>query len=167
MRDVFVSSPSALADYQEQFREEIERILKERDLRPRTLGKTDYPNIAPIGAVAEVMNGCHGAVILGLKQMRVIEGLAKEGTEEEKQIENHFLPTPWNHIEAGMAFGLKLPVLIIRERGIQEGVFEPSNSDRFIHEVALPEQGWLTSDNFLQPLNNWLEEIIKSPTSGR
>lgn len=167
MRDVFVSKPSAVAEYQTQILEGVETALLERSLRPRTLGTTDYPNIAPVDAVKEVMSECHGAVILGLKQIRVIRGVAKEGTEKEEALAEYHLPTAWNHIEAGMAFALGQPVLIIREEGVSGGVFEVGSSDRYIHEVTVPGDEWLRSDAFLQPLNRWVEDVIRHDAEHR
>lgn len=141
--------------------------LQERDLRPRTLGTTDYPNIAPIGAVKDVMSRCHGAVVLGLKQIRVIQGVAREGTEKEEGLAEHHLATAWNHIEAGMAFSFELPVLIIREEGVSEGVFEVGASDRYIHEVTMPGDKWLRSTAFLQPLNQWVEDVVRHDANHR
>ena len=34
------------------------------------------------------------------------------------------LPTPWNQIEPAIAFSLKIPSLIIREQGIEGGIFD-------------------------------------------
>lgn len=160
VRDIFVSKPSALTEHQQGFWQQMSTRLKERSLRLRTLGTTDYSNVAPIGAVKELMNQCRGAVILGFAQMRVIEGVSKEGTEKQEALTEKLLPTPWNHIEAGMAFALGLPVLVVKEAGVGGGVFDLGTSDRFIHEVTLPGgEKWLQSAAFLQPLNQWMEDV--------
>jgi hypothetical protein len=49
------------------------------------------------------------------------------------------IPTEWNHLEAGILFGLRLPILIFRERGIAGGVFDPGVSDAFTHEMPTPK----------------------------
>lgn len=167
MRDVFVSKPSALTEQQRLFWKGLEGRLSERGLRPRTLGVTDYPNVAPFGVVKEVLSECYGAVILGLKQIRVVQGIAKEGTKKEEVLVEHYLPTAWNHVEAGMAFALRLPLMLIREEGVSGGVFDAESSDRFVHQVTLPVEKWLSSEEFLQPLNRWVEEIIKLDTNHR
>jgi hypothetical protein len=45
------------------------------------------------------------------------------------------IPSPWNHLEAGILFGLRLPILIFRDTGITGGVFDPGVSDVFIHAM--------------------------------
>lgn len=165
LRDVFVSKPSWVSEDQSTLWQQLKVLLEERDLRPRTVGITDYPNTAPISEVRKVMGACQGAVILGLVQIRVIEGVAKEGSEKEHALTEHLLPTAWNHLEAGMAFALELPVLVVKEQGVTGGVFELGATDRFIHEVSPPADEWLRSQAFRQPLNRWVEEVLKQEAS--
>ncbi len=111
-------------------------------------------------AVKRIMVGCQGAIVLGLRQSRVVEGVEKEQTAQESPMENIFLPTPWNQIEAGMAFMLDLPTLLIREDGVQGGVFDLGSTDRFVHKINLPTGEWLRSPQFLQPFNEWFAEVV-------
>ena len=69
------------------------------------------------------------------------------------------LPTPWNQLEAGIAFALDLPLLIIHESSVaQEGIFDPQIGDRFIHQTDL-SLDWLRSKQFLQPYDEWVVEV--------
>ena len=45
------------------------------------------------------------------------------------------IPTAWNHLEAGILFGLNLPLLIFKETGVSGGVFDNGVTDVFIHEL--------------------------------
>jgi hypothetical protein len=157
-RSVFVSKPNALNPEQERFWARLRDILLERGLAPRTLGETDYPNSAPIAAVRRVLEDCDGAIILGMTQLRVADGLLKAGSPSEQTAANTLWPTAWNHIEAAMAFMRDLPLLIVRERGVGGGVFDVGNTDRFVHQADMSPE-WLGSERFLQPFNEWLEEI--------
>jgi hypothetical protein len=164
IHSVFVSKPNALNPSQGAFWRKLQHILAERDLRPRTLGETDYPNSAPIEAVRKVMAECHGAIVLGLRQLHVVEGVAKAGTTSELRLASVHLGSAWNQIECGMAYMLQLPLLIMKEGGVEEGVFGVGNTDRFIHQVELTGE-WLSSPRFLQPFNEWIEEIHKRSPS--
>jgi hypothetical protein len=157
-RSIFVSKPNTLNPEQAAFWDRLRRILIERGLAPRTLGETDYPNSAPIAAVRRVLEDCDGAMILGMAQLSVSEGVLKANSPNESNAADSLWPTAWNHIEAGMAFMLDLPMLIIRERGVAGGVFDVGNTDRFVHQADL-SLGWLESERFLQPFNEWLDEI--------
>ncbi len=160
MRSIFISKPNALNERQKVFWDELQGLLNERGLYPRTLGETDFPNCPPIEAVRRVLHECEGIIVLGLRQVELIEARLKGGTEKEKLVSGAYLPTSWNHIEAGMAFMLDLPLLIIREEGISDGIFGVGNTDRFIHQAELSIE-WLHSPRFLQPFNDWIEEVIK------
>jgi len=158
MRSIFVSKPSALSAERAAFWVCLQKLLKDRGLEPRTLGESDFPNSAPVNAVAKLMHQCEGAVILGFVQTHIKFGLFKPETPIEHVIDNWYLPTPWNQIEAGMAFALHLPCLIIREAGVRGGVFEIGSTDKFIHQAVM-DQAWLDSPAFLGPLNEWYDDI--------
>lgn len=161
-RDIFVSKPNHLNARQASFWQSLQRILLARDLRPRTLGETDYPNRTPLEAVRLVMDECEGAVVLGYRQVHIERGREKTGSSKEKILKDTYLSTPWNQIECGMAYMLNLPLLIVREPGVEDGVFGIGNTDRFIHQAVL-SRAWLDSPRFLQPLNEWIEEIHQRP----
>ncbi len=87
------------------------------------------------------MAECQGAIILGLRQINVLDAVLKEGTiQESRSMPSNFLPTPWDQLEAGMAFMLGLPTLIIKEDRVWGGVFDVGSSDRFVHQVSLPSE---------------------------
>lgn len=161
MYNVFISKPNALNSQQLAFWSELQNLLAERQLRVRTLGETDFPNVTPLKAVREVMAECHGILILGFRQIEIRDGLSKGGTNKEEQIMNLFLPTAWNQIEAAVGFMYDIPMLIIREEGVSGGVFDVGNTDRFIHQAQL-FSNWLHSDMFMQPFSRWQGEIIRN-----
>lgn len=112
------------------------------------------------------MNDCAGAIILGFKQIVVQKCMEKQGTDRQNNDrKDFFLPTPWNQIEAGIAFVLNLPLLIIHEKGVEGGIFDAGVTDKFIHQIDLSVdskhrqqadsqiQKYFESGMFLQPLS--------------
>ena len=158
-QSIFVSKPNSLSAAQAQFCDSFFNFIRARGFNPRTLGQTDFPNAAPINAVKSVLSECSGAIVLGLKQTLILEGLQKAETNDESALRNCYLPTPWNHIEAGMAFILGLPILILKEQGVQGGIFDAGSTDKFIHQAELSGE-YLASQKFLQPFNEWQAEVI-------
>lgn len=133
---VFVSCPTSLSEGQSASRAQILRQLKRFNLEPRALGRSDYPTELPLREVLLLARHCSGGLILGFEQYRSLKGVHKPGTPEEREHEAHVsMPTPWNHLEAGILFGLRLPILIFREKEIAGGVFDPGVSDVYIHEM--------------------------------
>lgn len=156
-QSVFVSKPNGLTETQEQFWQRLESELQSRNLEIRSIGYSDYSFKTPLQTVREVMHECDGAIILGLRQKHIRDGYDRQGD----RISDLHLPTPWNNLEAGMAYMLDLPMLILLESGItKEGIFDAESSDRYIMESDLDTE-WLESDEFLQPLSEWREEVLQ------
>ncbi len=138
---VFVSCPTSLSPGQEGSRAALIRFLDDLNLEPRALGRSDYPAEFPLREVLVIANHCAGGLILGFEQFHTTTGTWKRGTKEERKIalkEPALFPTPWNHLEAGILFGLRLPILIFREDGISGGVFDNGVTDVFVHKMPPP-----------------------------
>jgi hypothetical protein len=136
---VFVSCPTSLSAVQETARKVILRELDRANLEPRALGRSDYPTELPLREVLLLAKHCSGGVILGFEQIQVLAGVAKRGTTGERRIRARTpLPTPWNQLEAGILFGLSLPLLVFADEGISGGVFDPGVTDVFIHRMPAP-----------------------------
>jgi hypothetical protein len=133
---VFVSSPTALNKTQERSRDRIVHELKRLQLEPRALGRSDYPSDFPLREVLVIAKHCSGGIILGFRQFTATVGVWKSGTKEPRKLlrgKPEYFPTPWNHLEAGILFGLQLPLLIFREEPMRGGVFDEGVTDVFIH----------------------------------
>lgn len=114
------------------------RELARLQLEPRALGRSDYPSDFPLREVLVIAKHCSGGIILGFRQFTATAGVWKGGTKEQRRLRRgkpeHF-PTPWNHLEAGILFGLQLPLLIFREDPMRGGVFDEGVTDVFIHSM--------------------------------
>jgi hypothetical protein len=136
---VFVSCPTTLSAEQDAARALVLRQLKRFSLEPRALGRSDYPTELPLREVLLLARHCSGGVILGFGQYQSTDGVWKRATDDETAQDGPIpFPSPWNHLEAGILFGLRLPLLIFREEGIQGGVFDHGVSDVFIHPMPSP-----------------------------
>lgn len=131
---VFVSCPTTLTSAQNAARQVILRELGKLGLEARALGRTDYPVDLPLGEVAVIAKHCSGGVILGFEQFHTDRGIWKRGSKEPRpQKGDAVFPSPWNHLEAGILYGLRLPLLVFREDGIRGGVFDDGVTDAFVH----------------------------------
>jgi len=136
---VFVSCPTTLSEEQDAARSLVLRHLRRFKLEPRALGRSDYPTELPLREVLLLARHCSGGVILGFEQYRSTAGVRKPGTDSESSHKGPLpFPSAWNHLEAGILFGLRLPILIFREGGIEGGVFDHGVTDVFIHPMPTP-----------------------------
>jgi hypothetical protein len=134
--------PTVLTPEQAASLKLVEDELDRLDLEPRTLGRNAYPTKLPLQEVAALARHCSGGVILGFEQLRILDGLVKPDTSDERAITVPTpLPTPWNHLEAGILFGLGLPLLVFKQDGIAGGVFDYGVTDAFIHDLPIAPSG--------------------------
>ena len=135
---VFVSCPTKLTEAQRGSRRVIQGMLDELHLEARALGRSDYPKDVPAKEVLTIARHCHGGVILGFEQFRATSGKWNV-SEKEKQVPTRLkplcVPTPWNQLEAGILFGLKLPLLIFREDNVHGGILDVGTTEVFVHPM--------------------------------
>ena len=121
---VFVSRPSTLNSTQLGLWRLVESSLSEAGVDVITVRRTNYPSAGVLGEVRRVMADCDGIVVLGFRQLEVSSGRWRVGTPEERTAEGDSWATPWNQIEAGIATGLGIPTIMVREPGVAGGVFD-------------------------------------------
>jgi hypothetical protein len=155
---VFVSCPTTLSKEQEESRKLIEVELDFQQFEARALGRSDYPAEYPLREVYSIATRCAGGVILGFSQFETESGEWKKGSQKAKTQNSHVaFPTPWNHLEAGILYGLRIPLLIFREPHISGGIFDVGTSDLFIHTIPtlLSNQNVNEDDSLRQVFLKW------------
>lgn len=141
---VFVSSPTWLSEEQNAARLRVVRHLERLKLEPRALGRSDYPTEFPLREVLVIAKHCSGGVILGFEQLHVTAGIDRRGTPRETKLASGAtlaVPSAWNHLEAGIMFGMGLPLLIFKEPTISGGVFDNGVTDVFVHSMPAGTAG--------------------------
>lgn len=134
---VFVSCPSKLNPAQEKSRRIVADELERLDLEWRALGRTDYPTALPLKEVYGIARHCAGGIILGFEQVFAARAIKKRGTKEQSSLTAFRVPTAWNHLEAGILFSLGLPLLVFKEEGIRDGIFDNRVTDVFVHKMPV------------------------------
>ncbi|HJQ03594.1 MAG TPA: hypothetical protein VJ851_18515 [Jatrophihabitans sp.] len=153
---VFVSSPTHLSGAQEASRDTIMKVLDSLGLEPRALGRREYPSDYPLREVAVIARHCSGGMILGFEQFRSLNGVKNPGTSREHGVsEPTAFPTPWNQLEAGILFGLRLPLVIFREPGITGGVFDNGVTDVFLQGMPPAKPSRLQMEELREVLLRW------------
>lgn len=104
------------------------KLLKEKfsnsSFQLVTLQDKDWDPEDPIGPIYKLMKKCVGCIVLLLERYYIDAGRIKRGSENEKPINGIALTTPWNQIEATLAYTEKLPLLILKDKNVYtDGVF--------------------------------------------
>jgi hypothetical protein len=157
---VFVSAPTALNAEQEAVRELIIAELEAQHLEARALGRTDYPADCPIREVYSIAQVCAGGVILGFSQYDNEGGMWKRGTtSESSQVGRVVFPSQWNNLEAGILYGLNLPLLVFREPEISGGIFDAGVSELFVNQMPTAPLSPAGVDSLRQLFLKWSAKV--------
>ncbi len=160
---IFVSAPSKLNSDQEKSLDLVREELDRFQFEERRLGASDYPVLLPLREVLTVARHCSGGIILGFVQFKAEKVIIKPGTEDPGKrpriAKGKVFPTPWNNLEAGVLFGLTLPLLVFREEGVEGGIFDAGVSDVFVHPMPLPSDPPNKRAAFQMVFLKWQAEV--------
>jgi hypothetical protein len=140
---VFVSAPSALSADQQLSYDRLIHLLEKENLERRALGRSDYPSDFPLKEVHTIARHCAGGLILGYTQslaptLQIKPGIPIEpGDEARRNPKDVKFPTPWNQLEAGILFSLRLPLMVLREKGVSGGIFDIGTTDIFVNDLPV------------------------------
>ena len=160
--NVFVSVGGTATEQQEAFVRAVEDRLRSEGLVPHTVGRNTFSADAPLKTVTELMNSSAGAVVIALERSYFPSGTEKRGGPKEVALTDVKLPTPFNHIEAAMAYTRGLPLMVIVETGLKsEGLLE-RGYDWYVQWVK-PEAAALNSTEFNGVLASWKQKMVQTP----
>jgi hypothetical protein len=162
--NVFVSVGATATEKQEIFVRAVEERLRSEGIIPHTVGRNTFSAVAPFEQVTELLNKCHGAVVIALERTYFPSGLEKRGGPKEAKLSEVRYPSPWNQIEAGMAFTRGLPLMVIVEEGLRsEGLLE-RGFEWYIQSVE-PAASALATSEFNGVLSSWKQKVIQRANS--
>ena len=148
---VFISAPNSFLKRQESFTKGVEKALEENDLRPGTLGRSDYDPSAPLDAIRRLMNGSCGLICIAFRRTYIEKGVDRPNSdvgEASKSRDDSWLTSPYCQIEPAMAYQIGLPILLWREVGVvSDGLFDLSQPPN------------LKNDKWRQPLSVWINQV--------
>jgi len=121
------------------------------------LGADQFTMDSPLTGVMNLIKTCQAAIILGYPQYKVTAVLSKAG-KHQQQISVVF-PTPWNHIEATLAFNQRVPVLVIAHEGVSGGIFDCGVTGEYVHTTKLNRKDWHKEKGFQGIFQEWKKRI--------
>jgi len=155
--EVFVSAGTPANDSQKTFRDTIVKAVEITGLSTRFMTDRDWDYKNPLRGVRRAMEDCSGAVVIAYRRYRFPSGeeLRSDGVRSLQEVS---FPTPWNQIEAAMAYERGFPLLIIAETGLRQDAFlETTNDVRPFW--ADPDKPISDSQGFLGYLQSWKRDV--------
>lgn len=163
--DIFISVGGTANEQQESFVRAVEDRLRSEGLVPHTVGRNTFSADAPLKTVTELLDKCAGTVVIALERMYFPLGIDKRGGANESKLTEIKLPTPWNQIEAAMAYSRGHPLMVIVESGLKsEGLLE-QGYDWYVQWVK-PEIAALSTTEFNGVLASWKQKML-NPSQSR
>ncbi len=155
---IFVSVGATATAGQEEFVRAVEERLRSEGLVPYTVGRNMFTSDAPLKAVIELLDKASGVVVIALERSFFPSGVEKRGGSREIKLENVKLPTPWNHIEAAMAYARGQPLLVIVEDGLKNEGLLDNGYDWYVQWIE-PTRSALSTVEFNGVLASWKNKV--------
>lgn len=157
---VFVSVGGTATEQQEAFVRAVEERLRSEGLIPHTVGRNTFSADAPLKAVTQLLDRCSGTVVIALERTFVASGADKRGGPSELPLQHIKLATPWNQIEAAMAYSRGHPLMVIVERGVKEEGLLERGYDWYVQSLE-PSPTALASSEFNGVLASWKAKLAQ------
>jgi hypothetical protein len=155
-RRVFLSQPAVLAPQQQALADRVSHVIEAGGAEVVRLGRRDYPASGSCAEIRRLMGGCTAAAIIGVPQLSIEVGTYRPGTSEEAEVRDTVLATPWNHVEAGIAIAMDLPILVVRNVG-DAGIFEVGADVSTVTTVTVDDCGPLPTVD--DAIAQWLRTL--------
>lgn len=138
-KTIFFSMPGLLNKEDEVITKNYKEFLEKNGYEVVYYKRDDYPRFGQLNRVKEAINRSTGMIAFGFKQIEISDGKYRPGTSDEKQWKGKWLSTPWNEIEVGIGLAVGMPILLVHDPIISEGVFENELSECFVARVLSTE----------------------------
>jgi hypothetical protein len=156
--DVFLSLGAPSTPRHEAFVAACEDLLREHGLRPRALGRSEWSQERPLKHIRRVMSECAGTLVLAYERIHVAAGREKRGHPHERELSDVILPSVWNQVEAGMAYEMGHPLLVVVEEGLREEGLLEDGHDWILQRVPL-DRAALEGPGFLEAFEQWAQQV--------
>jgi len=152
---VFVSVPRDhnLGPSQRVLKQALLNKLRNNGLEPQEFQVSGLPLRSPytFQAVKDIMNRCHGALILAFARWR-----------DQTEIRNGLaIPTVWNHFEGAFAVALKKELLVITEKDVSaDGITWDGGGQLVLRAPTDAGPDWLESnDDAKRQVDAWIDAV--------
>ena len=155
---IFISRLGSLDTRQLMFVNSVKDIVtKKFNLSCIELDRGLYDASNVMSSLSDKIESCSAMIVFGFKSIHVINGVYRDSTEDSSHVSNLFLSTPWNHIEVGMAIMNRIPVLLLVEEEINDGVFSANINDKLVVKIKIKD----CLDEKKNNVGTWLKSIVR------
>jgi uncharacterized protein YjbI with pentapeptide repeats len=136
---IFFSMPGVMSKDDELMTKDFKQMMEGKGYEVIYYKSDDYPRFGQFNKVRhDIMRSC-GMIAFGLKQLNIHKASYRPGTEDQQEWEEKWLSTPWNEIEVGMGLMRGIPILLVKDPAISNGVFDKGLSECFVASISTTE----------------------------
>lgn len=154
---IFMSVPSIMNKEDELLTKDYKTFLNNLGFQVIYYVRDDYPQFGQLGKIKEQMLTASGMIVFGFKQTLIQKATYRPNTDHEEVWSDKWLSTPWNEIEVGMAIMRGLPIMMVKDPSIENGIFDSHLSECFVSNLLTDIDSRRLADN--KEMNNWLSRI--------
>lgn len=134
-KSIFFSMPGKVEEDREMLIKEYKRILEGKGYNVIYYNRDIYPSYGQFNRVREGINRSIGMIAFGLRQIHIHNATYRPNTEEIEEWKDKWLSTPWSDIEVGMGLMKGLPILLVTDSEITDGVFDLQLSECYVANI--------------------------------
>lgn len=135
-KTIFFSMPGCMTKEQELLTKEYRRILETRNFKVLYYYRDIYPGFGQFNKVRQSILESQAMVAFGFKQINIEKGVYRPNTSEKEELSDKWMPTPWNELEIGMGLMKGLPILLVKDDGIDSGAFNKDLKECFTASIS-------------------------------
>lgn len=135
-KSIFFSMPGKVEKNKEVIILEYKRILENKGYNVIYYNKDIYPSYGQFNRVREAINRSIGMIAFGLKQTNIHSATYRPNTDEKEEWKDVWISTPWSDIEVGMGLMKGIPILLVTDPEIGNGVFDENLSECYVANIS-------------------------------
>ena len=138
-KTIFFSMPGLLNKEDEVITKNYKEFLEKNGYEVIYYRRDDYPRFGQLNRVKEAINHSSGMIAFGFKQIYISDGEYRPQTKDKSLWKDKWLSTPWNEIEVGIGLAVGMPILLVHDPIISDGVFDNGLSECFVARILSTE----------------------------
>ncbi len=156
-KTIFFSMPGNMSKADEMTVVAYRQYLMKLGFEVIYYNRDTYPRFGQLTQVKSAIEKSAAMIAFGTKQTYIKEGIYRPGMSGERLIKESWLSTPWNEVEVGMATMIGIPILLVKDELIEDGIFDTVISESFISTISSKADVKELDRN--QVLTAWLSKI--------
>lgn len=156
-KTIFFSMPGTMSTADEMIVLAFKQYLTDIGYEIIYYNRDTYPRFGQLSQIKSSIEKSAAMIAFGTKQTFIKEGLYRPGMIGERSMNGIWLSTPWNSIEVGMATMRGIPILLVKDDNIEDGIFDDIISESFIYTI--PSKINIKELDRNQAFTEWLTRI--------